>query len=93
MKGKDFEYSIHNALVEIHTQTGYNYSTRVEECHGFHTIIDQELASEDVISVIIKVNGTEIDITDRLTKKELKSLYIDYSEVEKIDEWDKINSI
>lgn len=91
MKGKDFEYSIHNALVEIHTQTGYNYSTRVEECHGFHTIIDQEIVSEDVITVKLKVNGNEIDITDRLTSEELKSLYIDSSEVELIDEWDNID--
>ena len=91
MNGTDYEYSIYNSLVEIHTQTGYKYSTRQEECHGIHTFIDQEVFSEDVITVKLKVNGKEIDITDRLTQEELKSLYIESSEVEAIDEWDKID--
>lgn len=91
MNGTDYEYSIYNSLVEIHTQTGYRYSTRQEECHGVHTFIDQEVISEEVITVKLKVNGQEIDITDRLTPEELKSLYIESSEAEVIDEWDKID--
>jgi hypothetical protein len=91
MNGTDYEHEILNSLVEIHTQTGYRYSSRVEECHGFHTFIDQEIISEEVISVILKVNGSEIDITNRLTKEELKLLYIEYSEAEKIDEWENID--
>ena len=91
MKGTDYEYETHNALVEIRTQTGYSYSTRVEECHGEHTFIDQDVISEDVLSVKLKVNGTEIDITNRLTPEELKKLFIESSEVEVIDEWDNIN--
>lgn len=91
MQGTDYEYSIYNSLVEIHTQTGYKYSTREEECHGIHTFIDQEVVSEEVFIVKLKVNGNEIDITNRLTLEELKLLYIDSSEVELIDEWDNIN--
>lgn len=85
MKGTDYEYSTYNSLVEIKTQVGYSYSTREEECHGIHTFIDQEVVSEDVLSVKLKVNGSEIDITDRLTSEELKMLYLDSSEVEIID--------
>lgn len=91
MNGIDYEHEILNALVEIQTQVGYKYSSREEECHGFHTFVDQEIISEDVIKVTLKVNGNEIDITDRLTKEELKMLYIEYSEVENIDEWENIN--
>jgi hypothetical protein len=86
MKGTDYEHEILNSLVQIMTQTGYSYSSRVEECHGFHTFVDQEIISEDVIKVTLKVNGNDIDITDRLTKEELKMLYIEYSEVEPIEE-------
>lgn len=91
MNGTDFEYETFNSLVEIKTQTGYRYSTRTEECHGEHTFIDQEVISEDVITVKLKVNGSEIDITNRLTKEELKLLYIESSEAEPIDEWDNID--
>ena len=85
MKGTDYEHEILNSLVQIMTQTGYSYSSRVEECHGFHTFIDQEIISEEVTSVVLKVNGNEIDITDRLTKDELNLLFIEHSEVEIID--------
>lgn len=85
MKGIDYEYATYNSLVEIQTQTGYSYSTRVEECHGLHTFIDQEVISEDILKVTLKVNGSEIDITNRLTKEELKLLHIEYSEVEIIE--------
>jgi len=85
MKGTDYEHEIFNSLVEIMTQTGYSYSSRVEECHGFHTFIDQEIISEEVTSVVLKVNGSEIDITNRLTKDELKLLFIHHSEVEVIE--------
>lgn len=85
MKGTDYEHEILNSLVQIMTQTGYSYSSRVEECHGFHTFIDQEIISEEVTSVVLKVNGNEIDITNRLTKDELKLLFIEHSEVEIID--------
>jgi hypothetical protein len=85
MKGTDYEHEILNSLVQIMTQTGYSYSSRVEECHGFHTFIDQEVISEEVISVVLKVNGSEIDITNRLTKEELKLLFIQHSEVEVIE--------
>lgn len=85
MKGIDYEYATYNSLVEIQRQTGYSYSTRVEECHGLHTFIDQEVISDDILKVTLKVNGSEIDITDRLTKEELDLLYIEYSEVEIIE--------
>jgi hypothetical protein len=85
MKGKETEFSIYNSLVEIHKEVTYSYSTREEECHGFHTFIEQDELSNEVVKVVLKVNGSEIDITTRLTKEELVLLNIDSSEVDKID--------
>ena len=85
MKGKETEYSIYNSLVEIHKEVTYSYSTREEECHGFHTFIEQDELSNEVVKVILKVNDNEIDITSRLTKDELVLMNIDSSEVDKVD--------
>lgn len=42
-------------------------STRIEECHGFHTF--EDIKETNVIdSIKINVNGLEIDITDLLTE-------------------------
>jgi hypothetical protein len=84
MKGKETEFFIYNSLVEIQKEITYSYSTREEECHGFHTFIEQDELSNEVVKVIIKVNGNEIDITSRLSKEELELLNIDSSEVDSI---------
>lgn len=85
MKGEETEFSIYNSLVEIQKEVSYSYSIREEECHGFHTFIDQDELSNEVVKVILKVNGNEIDITSRLSKEELVLLNIDSSEVDLID--------
>jgi hypothetical protein len=84
MKGKETEFFIYNSLVEIQKEITYSYSTREEECHGFHTFIEQDELSNEVVKVIIKVNGNKIDITSRLSKEELELLNIDSSEVDSI---------
>jgi hypothetical protein len=61
-------------LVNIEKQVKYSTDVRIEECHGFHTFIDQEEISNEVNKVVIKVLGQDIDITNRLTKQELEIL-------------------
>ncbi len=58
-------------LVNIERQVKYSTDVRVEECHGFHTFIDQEVLSNEIVRVSIKIKDNEIDITNRLTKEEL----------------------
>jgi len=61
-------------LANIERQVKYSTDVRVEECHGFHTFIDQEVVSNEIVKVCIKVKDSEIDITNRLTKEELSLL-------------------
>jgi hypothetical protein len=61
-------------LVNIERQVKYSTDVRVEECHGFHTFIDQEVLSNEIVRVSIKFKDKEIDITNRLTKEELSLL-------------------
>lgn len=42
-------------------------STRVEECHGFHTFEDYR-ETNVIESIKININGLELDITDLLTE-------------------------
>lgn len=61
-------------LVNIQKEVKYSSDIREEECHGFHTFIDQEEVSNEINRVIIKVLGKDIDITNRLTKDEIALL-------------------
>ena len=48
---------------------------RIEECHGLHEFNEDEEISREVDSVkILLSSGEEIDITDRLTKEEKRSI-------------------
>jgi hypothetical protein len=70
-------------LAHIEKMVTFSSSIREEECHGFHTFIDQEELSNDIVKVSIKVKDTEIDITKRLTKEELLLLdKIEENEIE-----------
>ena len=42
-------------------------STRVEECHGYHTFEDYN-ESNVIESIKVNINGFELDITDLLTE-------------------------
>ena len=64
-------YLNHYTLLQIEKQVKYSTSIREEECHGFHTFIDQDEISNEITKVSIKILGQEIDITKRLTKEEL----------------------
>jgi tRNA U54 and U55 pseudouridine synthase Pus10 len=61
-------------LVNVQKEVKYSTDIREEECHGFHTFIDQEELSNEINRVVIKVLGKDIDITDRLTKEEIAIL-------------------
>jgi hypothetical protein len=61
-------------LVNVQKEVKYSTDIREEECHGFHTFIDQEELSNEINRVVIKVLGKDIDITDRLTKDEMAIL-------------------
>ena len=67
-------YLNYYTLVNIEKEATYRSEIREEECHGFHTFIDQEEISNEVNKVVIKVLGQDIDITNRLTKQELEIL-------------------
>ena len=76
-------------LVNVQKEVKYSTDIREEECHGFHTFIDQEELSNEIIKVVIKVMGQEIDITKRLTKQELgilDKLNTDDVEINEINE-------
>jgi tRNA U54 and U55 pseudouridine synthase Pus10 len=61
-------------LVNVQKEVKYSTDIREEECHGFHTFIDQEELSNEINRVVIKILGKEIDITNRLTKDEIALL-------------------
>jgi tRNA U54 and U55 pseudouridine synthase Pus10 len=61
-------------LVNVQKEVKYSTDIREEECHGFHTFIDQEELFNEINRVVIKVLGKDIDITDRLTKEEIAIL-------------------
>jgi hypothetical protein len=67
-------YLNYHTLVNVEKEVTYSTSLREEECHGFHTFIDQEELSNNIVRVVIKFLGKEIDITSRLTKEELALL-------------------
>lgn len=67
-------YLNYYTLVNVEKEVTYSTSLREEECHGFHTFIDQEELSNEIKKVVIKFLGQEIDITSRLTKEELSLL-------------------
>jgi len=71
---------------ETYTFEGYvdvnftyrSHPTRVEEGHGLHEFDEDEEIDRNVSSVkFLLTDGTEIDITNRLTKEELKSILND----------------
>jgi hypothetical protein len=61
-------------LVNVQKEVLYSNDIREEECHGFHTFIDQEELSNEISKVVIKILGKDIDITNRLTKDEIALL-------------------
>jgi hypothetical protein len=67
-------YLNYYTLVNVEKEVTYSSSIREEECHGLHTFIDQEELSNEIIKVVIKFLGKEIDITSRLTKDEIALL-------------------
>jgi hypothetical protein len=67
-------YLNYYALVNVEKEATYSSTIREEECHGIHTFIDQEELSNNIIRVVIKILGQEIDITNRLTKNEIDLL-------------------
>jgi hypothetical protein len=57
----------------------YEEETSVEEGHGFHTFYDCEEVSRRVTSVTILLdNGEKIDITQKLTKEQMKLITDSY---------------
>lgn len=76
-------YLNYYTLVNVEKEVTYSSSLREEECHGFHTFIDQEELSNEIKKVVIKVFDKEIDITSRLTKDEIALLEkIDTDQIE-----------
>lgn len=60
-------------IVEIKFEQYVRTSTRREECHGYHYFTDVDVLNV-IESIIIGVNGVEIDITDRLTEIEKQQI-------------------
>jgi hypothetical protein len=52
----------------------FTIESRVEEGHGQHIIEDTNVLSREIVSLKILCGHEEIDITDRMTKEELKLL-------------------
>jgi hypothetical protein len=76
-------YLNYYTLVNIEKEAIYRSEIREEECHGIYTFIDNEELSNNIVSVVIKVLGQEIDITNRLNKNELELLNkIDSDDIE-----------
>ena len=74
MSNMESIYLNYYTLVNVEKEVTYSSSIREEECHGLHTFIDQEELSNEIIKVVIKFLGKEIDITSRLTKDEIALL-------------------
>jgi hypothetical protein len=61
--------------LEVEFTEHYQVDKRTEECHGYHQFEDYNTLGFDLNSAIIKTDDeTIIDITDRLTKDEIKKL-------------------
>lgn len=60
-------------IVEIKFEQFTRTSTRREECHGYHYFTDVDVKNV-IESIVIDVNGVEIDITDRLTEIEKEQI-------------------
>jgi hypothetical protein len=52
----------------------YYRTTRTEECHGIHTLIDEDI---NLLSVEVVIAGIGIDITDKLTPKQKQAIIHD----------------
>ena len=60
-------YLNYYTLLNVEKEVTYCSSIREEECHGMHTFIDQEELTNEIIKVVIKVMGKEIDITNEIS--------------------------
>lgn len=78
---KEIEKKLNWLWLVAEVQTQIEVEKRIEEGHGYHSFIDIREVKNDVIKVTIKAKDKEIDITDRLTKQELK-LLIDNIEID-----------
>jgi hypothetical protein len=74
----DTELTTNWIWLNAEIETTYKTEVREEECHGTHIFLDSEVLSEDVIRVVIKTKECDIDITSRLTQKELELLKIPF---------------
>ncbi len=63
-----------SGTLDIEYDHYFRVDTRTEECHGYHQFEDVETLGVKVNRVILKYNDLEIDITDRLTKDEIKDI-------------------
>jgi hypothetical protein len=52
----------------------YEVDADVEECHGFHTMTDVDEVGRNINKIYICIEDYELDITNKLTKKELSDL-------------------
>jgi hypothetical protein len=83
MSNNETIYLNYYTLAHIEKEITYSTSIREEECHGFHTFIDQDELSNEIKKITIRVKDKEIDITNRLTKYELKLIdAIDSDDIE-----------
>ena len=67
------ENKLENHILQIKYEQYTRTSTRREECHGYHYFTDVDVKNV-IESIIIDVNGLEIDITDRLTDIEKQQI-------------------
>jgi len=67
------ENKLENHILQIKFEQFTRTSTRREECHGYHYFTDVDVKNV-IESIIIDVNGIEIDITDRLTEIEKEQI-------------------
>ena len=78
---KEIETKLNWLWLVAEVQMEFEVENRIEEGHGYHSLIDAREVKNDVIRVTIKARDKEIDITDRLTQQELK-LLIDNNEID-----------
>ena len=71
---KEIETKLNWLWLVAKVKTEFEVENRIEEGHGYHSFIDSREVKNDVVKVTIKARDKEIDITDRLTKEELKLL-------------------